>query len=370
MRRIAEEVVAAGGALGFDRYMELALFAPGRGYYVGGATKFGAAGDFVTAPELSPLFGAAIAQQCAEILERLGGGAILEFGAGTGRLAASVLAALAERDCLPARYRILELSPELRARQHALLSAEVPDLVGRVEWLRAPPTGFEGVILANEVLDSLPVNVFSLARGQLSECCVTWRDGALVWCTRAPGPALARDIEAALAAAGLPRDAVYRSEINRRLGAWMADLAGCLTHGVALIADYGYPRAEYYHPSRDAGTLQCYYRHRVHADPLRLPGIQDITASVDFTAAAEAAHDAGLEVMGYAEQASFLLACGMTDLLARAGHDPNAQARAAQGAKYLLLPSEMGSRVKFLAVGTAGLGPLLGFRLRNDLHRL
>lgn len=367
--RIVQAIAAADGRLPFDTFMDLALFAPGLGYYVAGARKFGRDGDFVTAPEISALFGASLARQCAEVLAQVGG-SIIEFGGGTGRLAASVLAELAHLDALPEAYYIVELSPELRERQRQTLSAQPPAIASRVQWLNdAPPTPFDGVVLANEVLDSLPVRVFECADGQTFERGVTLdSDGQLQWTRWPADAALVADVARCFEPGAPP--AGYVSEINARQSLWIADLGRFLRRGVALLIDYGDPRHERYHASRDSGSLRCYWRHRVHDDPLLHPGLQDITASVDFTGAAEDAVAAGFDVLGYASQANFLLACGIESLLQARLDEPAAHARLALEARILLLPSEMGTRCKVLALGRDYARPLLGLRLRNEKHRL
>jgi SAM-dependent MidA family methyltransferase len=367
--RIVEAVHASGAALSFETFMDLALFAPGLGYYVAGAHKFGRDGDFVTAPEISPLFGAALARQCAEVLA-VTGGSIVEFGGGSGRLAASLLAELALHDACPEHYYIVELSPGLRERQRATLIELAPAVAERVRWLNdAPAAPLDGVVLANEVLDALPVRLFERRAGASLERGVTCnaRD-ELAW-TSWPADAV---LDAAIARCFEPASPPdeYSSEINLRQAVWIADLARFLRRGVALLIDYGDSRHERYHASRDHGSLRCYWRHRVHDEPLRHPGLQDITASVDFTAVAEDAVDAGFGVLGFATQANFLLACGIEQIVHRQGDDPAACARLAMQARVLLLPSEMGTRCKVIALGREFDRPLLGFALRNERHRL
>jgi SAM-dependent MidA family methyltransferase len=360
------------GFLPFDRYMELALYAPGLGYYVAGAQKFGPAGDFVTAPELSPLFGACLARQCAEALRATGGG-IIEFGGGSGRLAVSVLRALAEKGMTAVNYAIVELSPELRARQHAYIEATAPEILAQVQWWQGPPrVAWGGVILANEILDALPVTRFEIASDGVLECGIGLdAAGQLEARTRPAGAALSKEVIAALAHPTQAYGTGYRSEINFAQHAWLADLPNFLQRGVVILADYGYPRAEYYHPERTDGTLQCYYRHRVHADPLWWPGVQDMTAAVDFTAVADAAIAAGFEVAGFTEQAQYLIATGITELLAQVGEQaPAALHRATQAVKTLLLPEAMGTRVKFMTLTRDYTGPIVGYTLRDARHRL
>ena len=301
---ICAEIAAADWRLPFDRFMDLALYAPGLGYYVAGATKFGAGGDFVTAPELSPLFGRCVAVQAAEALDRLGGGEVLEFGAGSGALAAAVLTGLEQLGALPERYLILEPSPDLQERQRALLAARVPHLTGRCHWLDRLPERLRGVVLANEVLDAMPVHRFRVgAAGETLEVFVTEADGVL---SEVAAPVRSPRLAAALAelqAAGLAQAPGYASEVNLRLAPWCAALGECLTAGLVLLIDYGYPASAYYQADRTMGTLMCHWRHQAHGDPYRHLGLQDIGAHVDFSAAARAGQAAGLTLAGFATHA-------------------------------------------------------------------
>lgn len=367
--RIVAEIAAAGGRLSFERYMELALYAPGLGYYVAGARTFGRDGDFVTAPEISPLFGATLAHQCAEALAQTGG-SIVEFGGGSGRLAAALLAELAALDALPDAYCIVELSPALRERQRATLAALPPSVAARVHWLHDAPTApLDGVVIANEVLDALPVRLFVREAGVDYERGIHCADdGTLAWTRWPADEGLRRAIAECFTPAAPPEH--YVSEVNLRARTWLADLPRFLGRGLGLLIDYGDARHERYHPSNDGGSLRCYFRHRVLDDPLRHPGLQDLTASVDFTRIAEDALDAGFEVLGYATQASFLLACGIEERLQAALADATDHARLALEARILLLPQEMGTRCKVLALGRGFDAPLRGLRLRNDKHRL
>lgn len=365
---ISSEILAAGGAISFARYMELALYAPGLGYYSAGAQKFGPAGDFVTAPEISPLFAAAVARQCAEILRLVEGGEVLEVGAGSGALAADMLVALAELNSLPARYSILERSADLRARQQALLSERVPQYLDRVRWLdRLPERPLRGVVLANELLDALPVQVFTLTEEGPRELCVAQTQGELRWQAAPCDAALQRRIDAlSRELGGLPVG--YTSEIHFAAEAWISSVAEALEQGVVLLVDYGFPRREYYHPQRVSGTLMCHYRHHAHEDPFLWPGLQDITAHVDFTGVAETAVAAGLDVAGYTTQGAFLLACGITELLS--AYEGDARLRLAQGVKKLTLPYEMGELFKVMALARAIDAPLSGFAWRDLRARL
>lgn len=365
---IRDEIEHAGGRIGFDRFMELALYAPGLGYYSAGSYKFGEAGDFVTAPELSALFSRCLAGQCAEVLRGIGGD-ILEFGAGSGVMAADVLAELERLEVLPEHYYILELSAELRQRQQQSLAQRVPHLADRAVWLDAlPEGGFRGVVLANEVLDAMPVHRFVIAHGEPRELCVVWNGQRFVLDEAAPDAALFDRLRHLQREYGLHDG--YRSEINLRAGEWVHSLGGFLQQGVALLIDYGFPQREFYHPQRDEGTLMCHYRHRAHDDALILLGLQDITAHVDFTAVAEAALAAGLSVRGYTSQANFLLANGLTELLAQTEGDTREQLALSAQVKRLTMPGEMGEMFKVMALARGWEGPLRGFALRDERARL
>jgi SAM-dependent MidA family methyltransferase len=352
---IAAAVRAAGGWIPFDRYMELALYAPGLGYYAAGARKLGdaaAGGDFVTAPEISPLFATALAAQVTQAFAQVPR-RIVEFGAGSGVLARDLIDALAARGAPVERYAIVELSPDLAQRQRALLA-------GRdVEWLAAPPHGFEGVMLANEVLDVMPVRLFVMRDGAPCERGVALDGERLALAERGADAALAVAVAAIERAAGPLADG-YGSELHFAAAAWMRSAADWLARGLLLAIDYGFPRREYYHPQRLMGTLMCHYRHRAHADPLWLPGLNDITSHVDFTAMADAALEAGLDVLGYTSQAHFLINCGVLDRLA----DAHSHRRAGE-AQRLLSEAEMGELFKVLAVGRGIVPPLAGF-VRGD----
>lgn len=367
---IRDFIGAHGGAIGFDTYMRLALYAPGLGYYSAGATKFGDAGDFVTAPEVSSLFSRCLARQVAEVLE-VTGGDVLELGAGLGTMAADVLLELAALDRLPGRYRILEVSADLAERQRARIAKLPATISARVEWLdRWPAQAMRGVVLANEVLDAMPVARFVL-RGErgaqdVQALGVTLDGGNFAWRELEASPELGQAVRDVLD--GLPQDLPdgYVSEVCLSFQPWIASLAGQLEHGVALLIDYGLPRAHLYHPERRAGTLRCHFRHRAHDDPFVNVGLQDITAWVDFTRVAEAADGAGLEVLGFATQAAFLIGAGMESLLteemAAAGEDTARRARLAGEARRLLLPGEMGEIFKVIALGRGYHEPLSGFR--------
>jgi SAM-dependent MidA family methyltransferase len=353
-------IAAAGGWLPFDAYMHEVLYAPGLGYYAAGARKFGdsaSGGDFVTAPEISPLFGRALARQVAQIL-RQSAPQVVEFGAGSGALAEQLIEALAQQGFASLRYAIVEVSPDLRARQQSRLRGLA------VEWLDAPPPGIDGVIIANEVLDVMPVTLFAVRRGAVFERGVAGTGEGLALQERPAAAALSAEVAAIEADVGAFADG-YESEIGFAAQAWAAALAGCIGRGAALMIDYGFPRREYYHPHRLMGTLMCHYRHHAHADPLWLPGLNDITAHVDFSALALAAQAAGLDVLGYTSQSHFLLNCGLLDLL-QAAHSP----AAAGAAHRLVSEAEMGELVKVFAVGRGIDAALLGFTRGDRRHRL
>ncbi|MCC7276747.1 MAG: SAM-dependent methyltransferase [Chromatiaceae bacterium] len=372
---IRAEARASGGALPFDRFMELALYAPGLGYYVAGARKFGRGGDFVTAPAISPLFGLCLARQCREVLAALGGGDILELGAGAGDLAADLLDGLKAAACLPGRYLILEPGPELRERQRHLLQARHPDLMDRIQWLDDLPPGFSGVLVANEVLDALPVQRFQVREGgEIAEILVKPRGAGWEEMVAEPrSPGLTEAVQA-LWAQGLAQAPGYASEINPRLGPWIHALAASLDRGLMLLIDYGYDRADYYRPERGMGTLMCHYRHQAHGDPYVHLGLQDLTAHVDFSAAASAGRVAGLAVAGFTTQAHFLIALGLDDLLAeRMSGDPGTteeDLRWLLGAKQLVMPSAMGERFRVLGLAKDLDRTWTGFSLRDLRGRL
>lgn len=370
--RLRAEIEQAGGFIGFDRYMAAALYTPGLGYYSGGAQKFGGAGDFVTAPEISPLFSRCLARQVMDVWRQLQTHNVLEFGAGSGRMATDMLLEFEAQGLLPARYYILELSGELRARQRETIAMHAAHLLDRVEWLDAlPSVGFEGVVVGNEVLDAMPISVFALRNGAVMERGVTLADVGLAWAERPAGERLARDVRHIEQTLGHALPDGYVSEVNLALDGWFASLAECMTRGAVLLIDYGYPRREYYLPERRTGTLLCHYRHRAHEDVFLYPGLQDLTASVDFTAVAEAASDAGLDVLGYTSQAYFLMGAGLDAVFAAAqGDDLTKQLAAAQQVKMLTLPSEMGERFQVMGLGKDVVGPLAGFMLRDYRERL
>lgn len=378
--QIRADITATGGGISFARYMDLALYAPGLGYYRAGTRKFGPDGDFVTAPELSPLFSRCLARQCRQILEQIGGGAIIELGAGTGIMAADILRELQILAALPERYAILETSGELRQRQRQTLAKRTPDLLERVVWLDTlPEPGLRGIVLGNEVLDALPVERFRITASGPRRLRVIWNDAdpatptrtGLAWDEGGEDPELTAAV--ALIETGLGRHLPvgYVSEYVPHLADWVRAIAEPLAAGALLFVDYGYSHREYYHPERTDGTLLCHYRHRVHADPLILPGLQDITASVDFTAVADAARAAGLELAGYTSQNYFLFGCGLMDLLAEVDTaDTVRYLEQVRQVKLLTLPGEMGDRFKAIALTRHVEIPLCGFSFRDERGRL
>jgi SAM-dependent MidA family methyltransferase len=375
-RRVVEHIrafmAARGGVIGFDVWMRLALYAPGLGYYSAGATKVGAAGDFVTAPEVSSLFSRCLARQAADVL-RDTGGIVMELGAGSGRMAADVLLELAALGAAPEKYAILEVSADLAQRQRARLAMLPPELAARVEWLdRWPERPMRGVVLANEVLDDMPVERFVL-RGvpgaqRVRSQAVALAGEGFAWRETEASPELEHAVRDILESLPEPLPDGYVSEVCLAFQPWMAGLGAMLERGVALLIDYGLPRSQLYHPQRTDGTLRCHFRHRAHDDPFTHVGLQDITAWVDFTRVAEAADSADLEVLGFASQAGFLIGAGMEPLLMaemeRAGGDERRRAQIAAEARQLLMPDEMGEVFKVIALGRGFDAPLAGFDTR------
>jgi SAM-dependent MidA family methyltransferase len=358
----------ADGQISFARYMELALYAPGLGYYSAGSRKFGESGDFVTAPEISSLFSRTLARQVCEILNSIDGGNVLEAGGGSGIMAADMLAELEQLESLPSQYFILELSADLRQRQKEMLTGRVPHLLSRVQWLDELPTsGFRGVVVANELLDALPVVCFSVEKNGIKERYVTWRDDCFQWVSAEPESA---ELKEQLEAVAKDLPVGYESEINLTVNAWIQSIADTLEAGVVLLLDYGFPRNEYYHSERSAGTLMCHYRHRSHDDPFVYPGLQDITAHVDFTAIAESAQASGLDVSGYTSQAYFLLSNGLTELAEANTSNEREQLFNAQQIRTLTMPNEMGELFKVMALTKNYESALTGFSMLDARHKL
>lgn len=383
--RIADEMAACGGWMAFDRWMHRVLYEPGLGYYSGPLRKFGAQGDFVTAPELSPLFAVCLAQQVAQWVQHCEP-VVHEFGAGSGRLAAGLLTALAAAGMPIRRYVIVEVSAGLRAQQRETLAREAPQWLSVVEWADALPETIDGVVIGNELLDAMPVRVFEWDGAGLLEMGVCCRPGAhgpdapavdspqFVWASRTADDSLRAALSEVLPRlAGAAR---YRSEIGLQASAWVGTVGRALRRGALLLIDYGFPAGEYYHPQRDQGTLMAHYRHHTHPDVLTLPGLQDVTAHVDFSAVARAAHEAGLGLLGYTSQARFLLNGGLLDHLAASmdglsrGLQTPAQVQSMGAVQTLLSEAEMGELFKVIAFGRGLPDDSLGFARGDRRHAL
>jgi SAM-dependent MidA family methyltransferase len=366
VQRIRDAIDAAGGWISFERFMEMSLYEPGLGYYSAGSTKLGSEGDFVTAPEISPLFSRCLANQCAQVLETVTGGCILELGAGSGVMAADVLSELDRQQKTPDRYLILEVSADLRERQRALLQRRMPHLMDRIDWLDQLPDQFRGVLLANEVLDALPIQRFRIRGLQVNQLGVTWQLGRLDWSEVHADATLESKVREIEFNAGEPFVDGYTSELNLRLQPWIAGIAAAMKEGAAFFIDYGLPRKQYYAASRSTGTMLCHFRHRFHDDPLINVGVQDIGAWVDFTAVAEAAVAAGMSVAGYTTQAHFLIGNGIEQFLAPKDDEELAsRLQMARQAMLLTLPGEMGERFKVIGLTKGVELPLRGFSVRD-----
>ena len=357
---IRDRILGADNWIDFAEYMDLALYAPGLGYYSAGARKIGAAGDFVTAPEISPLFSRCMARVAAQVLGDCSSGVILEVGAGTGCMAAEVIRVLENQGCVLDRYLILEVSADLRERQRQTLEQRVPDRICRVEWLdKFPEKAIDGVILVNEVLDALPVTRFSRTGagplqddvGHLQAAGVSIDGNRFCWKAAPPSEILRDRVNGIEATLGAPLPESYTSEVSLRLPAFVQSLGSALNRGLVLIIDYGLPRREFFHPDRDQGTLICHYRHRAHSDPFLYPGLQDISAWVDFTAVAEAAAAAGLNLAGYTTQAHFLLGARVDEEFTLAGaSDLSGQIELSRQLQTLMMPGQMGERFKVMGL--------------------
>jgi SAM-dependent MidA family methyltransferase len=366
LARIHDEIDSHDGWIGFARFMEMALYEPGLGYYSAGAAKFGGAGDFVTAPEISPLFSRCMAAQCAEVLAELGGGDILEVGPGSGVMAADTLRELAVLRQLPRRYLILEVSADLRQRQLALLAERVPQHLDRIAWLETLPQSLTGLIVANEVLDAIPVERFRVRGDKVNALGVTWHGQGPDWSEVRARRDLVTRVRAVERYVGERFPNGYTSELNLRYLPWIGSLAQALTRGVMLFSDYGLPRRQYYRPERHDGTLLCHFRHRFHDDPFVHVGLQDIGAWVDFTAVAEAATHAGLDVAGFTTQAHFLMGAGIDRYLAAVTQaEVTERVNVARQAMLLTLPAEMGERFKVMALARGYQQPMSGFKVRD-----
>lgn len=361
---IARTIADEGDWVPFSRYMELALYAPGLGYYAAGARKFGADGDFVTAPEISPMFSACLALQAAQVLEATGG-AVLELGPGSGVLAADLYGELKSQGRAPSHYFLLEVSPDLRERQRRLIAERHPADLDRFTWIDRLPERIRGFVVANEVLDVVPVSLVSRRGGELLERGVIVTEAGFAW---DDAPLADGDLRRRALAVLPPGDHDYLTEVGLAAEGLVRTVAAALEAGVALFIDYGFTQREYYHPQRSMGTLRCHYRHRFHGDPFFLPGLQDITAHVDFTAMARAAEQADAEVAGFTTQAYFLISCGLATLVS-AG-DPTAtlsRLRATSAVHRLISPAEMGELFKVLGVSRGFDAPLVGFQSARPL---
>lgn len=366
---LIKQEISQNKRIPFSRFMELALYAQGLGYYSAGSTKLGESGDFITAPEISPLFSRCIAKQCEQVLSELDSKNILEFGAGSGKMAADILLELERDNCLPKQYYILETSAELRQQQQNTLQTRAAHLAPLVHWLDTlPEQGFTGVILANELLDAMPAHKFRISANAAEEIYVTTDNDRFVFQGGEPGNDL---LKMRITELGKTLPENYESEINLAAEAWTRSMGDYLEKGLVLIIDYGYPQHEFYHHDRSSGTLMCYYRHHTHPDPLILPGLQDITTHVDFTAIARSADEANLNVAGYTTQAYFLLGCGLESIASMENiNNTQQQIELSQQIRKLTSPSEMGEQFKVLALTRQLDCPLVGFSLSDQRARL
>tara|TARA_Y100001936_G_scaffold94253_2_gene92779 strand:- start:13431 stop:14612 length:1182 start_codon:yes stop_codon:yes gene_type:complete len=363
---ICLDIIKSGGWITFARYMELAIYSPGMGYYCSGTTKFGCAGDFVTAPEISVLFGQSIAQQAIQIIDSIGkeSSDILEFGAGTGKLALDILLELESLNKLPRHYFILEVSGALKEQQNKLFVKSAPHLLNRVQWLEEIPTKFNGLILGNEVLDAMPVHLVVRRNNDLFERGVAWDGKEFKWDERL----LVKGELFEIAKKVIPQisldnnTAIYTTEINLTARGFIRSLTNILGKGAVIFIDYGFGNNEYYHEQRNCGTMMCHYQHHAHDDPFYFPGLQDITSHVDFTSISDTATEGGLQLLGYTSQAQFLINCGITKILSRVPVENTcAYFPMANQMQKLVSPSEMGELFKVVAFGRDCQLPLIGF---------
>ena len=361
-------IKANGGRIPFETYMNACLFQPQLGYYRCGTEKFGAGGDFITAPEISPLFAQCLARFKIQIDVV---NHILEVGAGSGKLAAGILGFLAQHAALPEHYYILELSQELRQRQQQTIRDLVPDVIERVTWLDDIPEQFNGLVIANELLDAMPVRRFRLKEQKVFEQYVTWHDGVLCYeDVVSNDQRLLERVDLLVKECQLDTNSNYLSEINFVAEDWIQTVGERLQSAVVLLIDYGYPRSAYYHPQRHMGTLMCHFQHRAHPDPLILPGIQDITTHIDFTAMADAALAAGMDVAGFTTQGYFLMNMGVLNALDVSQQQTAEYVMLANEIKRLTLPGEMGEHFKVLSLAK-GLDTIIpGFELHDMRHLL
>jgi SAM-dependent MidA family methyltransferase len=363
---IASTIAAEGDWIPFSRYMELALYAPGLGYYAAGARKFGEHGDFVTSPEISPMFAKCIGMQAGQVLQQTGGD-ILELGPGSGVLAADLYESLKEQGVAPKRYLLLEVSPDLRQRQRELLQKRFGiHEMERFVWIDKLPAKIRGLVIANEILDVIPCALMHRRGGEILERGVMVTEAGFAFDDQ---PLADGELKRRAQSAFPPGDYEYLSEVNFAAEALVRTIASSLEAGLALFIDYGFPEREYYHPQRSMGTLRCHYRHRVHGDPFFMPGLQDITAHVDFTAMGRAAESAGAELVGFTTQAYFLISCGLGVLVADG--DPTRTLSRLKGTSTvyrLINPAEMGELFKVLGFAKGLDGPVLGFQSARHLQ--
>ena len=369
---IHQACVSQNGSIAFSEFMRMALYQPGLGYYSGGLPKFGETGDFVTAPEISPLFSRCLARQLAQVYRETEVTDALEFGAGSGVMATDILIELEQLQALPGRYYIVELSAELRDRQRQSIATRAPQLLEKVRWLDGlPQQPIDAVIIANEVLDAMPVECFRINGSRVEQLRVSAQNGGLAFSYAEADDAVTAQVRTIEQRRGKAFESGFRSEFNPAVLAWLTGLYETLNKGLVVLIDYGYPVKEYYLDERNSGTLICHYQHRAHTDPLWYPGLQDITAFVDFSAVAHGAISAGFDISGYTSQAMFLLGCGLGELhQAVLTDDPKQQLLLAQQIKTLTLPSEMGERFKAMALNKDIDLPLIGFATLDLTNRL
>ncbi len=374
--KIRLAILENNGSIGFEQYMQMALYEPALGYYSAGSSKFGEGGDFITAPELSSIFSRCLAKQCQQVLSEISSGCILELGPGTGVMAIDILRELERNNVLPSIYYMLEPSADLRQRQQQRVKNEIPHLEERIIWLEhLPEKMIEGVILANEVIDAMPVKriVFDHEIEEYAVTCESESSGQtrFQWVNKKFDQKSMNIVQELLDTLKETLPTPYTTEINFYLKPWLNSLNDILDKGLILISDYGYPRQEFFHPQRHAGTLICHYRHHAHDDPFLYPGLQDITASVDFTAVAEAAVDIGLHVSGFTTQAHFLIACGLDEIVSDYDSDDVAKkVEITHQVSKLTMPGEMGEKFKFIGLTKSLDIQLKGFDFIDQRARL
>ena len=366
---IKKEIKEAGGWIDFERYMLLALYSPGLGYYSGGAQKFGEQGDFITSPEVSPLFAQSLANPVSKLIEKIPRVNIIEFGAGSGKLAADLLLALQKKASLPEKYFIIELSAELQQRQRDTISQIAPNLLSRVQWLtKLPESRVNAIVVANEVLDAMPVKRFRIYNKKIEELGVEIKDQQLELSYREADKGLAEKIDALEINSN---ECAYSSELNEHIKPWIRSISQCIEKGAVYLIDYGYPRSEYYSDERHMGSFLGYYRHRSIDAPLWFPGLQDLTAFVDFTDVAEAAIENDFDVDGFTSQGNFLLNSGLAEVVENTSTTSEIQRlQIAQQMKTLSLPGEMGERFKVIGLSKGLEENVPGFELRDFRYRL